>query len=118
MKIITNNPKVKAYFSDREVIWIEGSYGDVLKQTRDCIHQNHELLTHPLSGSIKPNETPYKSIAVKDGSKMDFDQLNLIEKAIETYVKLQKDVKTPNWSESIREDFMVIDLDLIKNAIK
>ena len=78
---------------------------------------NYHLLTHPLSGSIKPNETPYKSIAVKKEKDLDLLSLELISNAIEVYNKLQKDLKTPLWTKSILEDFMVIDLDLIKNAL-
>lgn len=117
MKIVTNNLKVKEFFKRDELIWVDGGYLEVLVTVRDCIHSNSKLLTHPLSGSIKPNETPYKSIAIESNTHLDFDSLDLIEKAIETYRKLQKDSITPDWREDIREDFMVIDLDLIKHAI-
>lgn len=118
MIVVTNNPKVRSYYPENQVKYIDGDYYDVLISVRDLIHTNHTLLTHPLSGSIKPNETPYKSIAVEVGSKMDYDGLGLIEKAIETFHKMQKDLKTPNWTQTVREDFMVIDYDLIKHAIK
>lgn len=117
--IISNNPKVKEFFKNEraEVIYIEGSYEDVLYAVRDRVQLNYHLLTHPLSGSIKPNETPYKSIAIKKEKELDLLSLELISNAIEVYKKLQKDLKTPLWTESILEDFRVIDLDLIKNAL-
>ena len=118
MLIISNNPKVEDYFSPERVELLSGSYYDVLLRVRDYVHQNYVLLTHPLSGSIKPNETPYKSIAIEKSDKLDFDSLGLVEKAIDTYVKLQKDIATPVWPDRIKEDFMVIDFDLIKNALK
>lgn len=117
MFVVTNNPKTREFFGEATVVFIDGSYGDVLIKVRDLIHVNHKLLTHPLSGSVKPNETPYKSIALEVGSEFDMDGLHLIEKAIETYNKLQKDSVTPNWIERVKEDFMVIDFELIKNAI-
>ncbi len=43
--------------------------------------------------------------------------LELISNAVEVYERLQNDLKTPFWTESILDDFMVIDLDLIKNAL-
>ncbi len=89
----------------------------MLYMVRDKVQLNYHLLTHPLSGSIKPNETPYKSIAIKKERELDFLSLELISNAIEVYKKLQKDLKTPFWTESILEDFRVIDLDLIKNAL-
>ena len=117
--IISNNQKVKDFFKKErvEVIYIEGDYKDVLYMVRNKVQSNYHLLTHPLSGSIKPNETPYKSIAIKKEKDLDLLSLELISNAIEVYRKLQKDLKTPLWTESILQDFMVIDLDLIKNAL-
>lgn len=117
--IITNNQKVRDFFEKEriEVLYIDGDYKDVLYTVSDKVQLNYHLLTHPLSGSIKPNETPYKSIAIKKEKKLDLLSLELISNAIEVYKKLQKDLKTPFWTESILEDFRVIDLDLIKNAL-
>ncbi|MDO5095603.1 MAG: GrdX family protein [Peptostreptococcaceae bacterium] len=117
--IITNNPKAKTFFEELNypVIFVDGGYGDVLDETRKKIHLNYHLLTHPLSGSIKPNETPYKSIAIQKQQSLDMLSLELIGNAVEVYNRLQNDLKTPLWTESILDDFMVIDLDLIKNAI-
>ena len=117
--IISNNLKAKEFFEKEqiEVLYTDGDYKEVLYTVRDRVQLNYHLLTHPLSGSIKPNETPYKSIAVKKEKDLDLLSLELISNAIEVYNKLQKDLKTPLWTKSILEDFMVIDLDLIKNAL-
>ena len=117
--IISNNLKVKEFFEKEqiEVLYTDGDYKEVLYTVRDRVQLNYHLLTHPLSGSIKPNETPYKSIAVKKEKDLDLLSLELISNAIEVYNKLQKDLKTPLWTKIILEDFMVIDLDLIKNAL-
>ncbi len=118
--IITNNPGVRDKFKDTfNIEFLEDkSYMDVLYYTRDFIHKGHELLTHPLSGSIKPNETPYKSIMV--GSKLgDLDEsgLKILEESIQTGLKFTQDKKTPNWTERVLEDFRVIDLSLMENVI-
>lgn len=118
MFIVTNNPLVKDYFKPEEVVFVDSGYKEVLLKVRDYIHTNHILLTHPLSGSVKPNETPYKSIAVRADEKLDFDSLELIENALAVYDKFQGNEKTPMWTERVKEDFMVIDFDLIKNALK
>lgn len=118
--LITNNKNVKEFFEPIEkytVDFIDGGYVDVLLKVRDYVHKNYALLTHPLSGSIKPNETPYKSIAVEPGSELDMFSLELIDNAISVYEKLQNDLKTPLWRENILDDFRVIDLDLIKHAL-
>ncbi len=118
MIIITNNKLVKEYYTGENVQLLEGSYKDVLYNIRDYVHKHYKLLTHPLSGSVKPNETPFKSVALELGDKLDFSSVELIENAIYTYSKLQNDSITPNWTESVLDDFRVIDLDLIKNALR
>ena len=117
MTIVTNNLKVRETFIKYDVIWVEGSYRDVLVTVRDKVHQNYKLLTHPLSGSVKPNETPYKSIAIEAGDSLDIDALMMIENALERHDLLQADKATPNWGERVLDDFRVIDHDLFRNAI-
>ena len=117
MIIITNNSLVNEYYEGKNVEFIEGNYLEALYKVRDYVHRNYKLLTHPLSGSVKPNETPYKSVAIEVNGTLDYDSVDLIERAIYTYSKLQKDSITPNWIESVLEDFKVIDLDLIKHAL-
>lgn len=122
MLLITNNPMVRDYFtgfSDIKLEFIDTlGYMDVLKRARDEIHQGNVLLTHPLSGSVKPNETPYKSLAVDHESLHDVDSLWLIENAIATYIKFEKNKALPQWTEQVRQDFMVVDFDLIRNALR
>lgn len=63
--VITNNPLTKSSLDGRfDVIYKEVDLVDVLIVVRDYIHKGHKLLTHPLMGSIKPNQTPYKSVAI------------------------------------------------------
>lgn len=122
MKLITNNPMTRDYFKDQRDIELEYidtlGYMDVLKRARDQIHLGEVLLTHPLSGSVKPNETPYKSLALDHDALHDQDSLWLIEQAIATYIKFEKNKALPQWTEQVREDFMVVDFDLIKNALR
>ncbi|MFS8542191.1 MAG: GrdX family protein, partial [Tissierellales bacterium] len=95
------------------------SYLDVLEYVRNKIHEGHVLITHPLSGSIKPNETPYKTIMIskKKEDSVDFNSVVIIEDSIATAKKFLKDKPTPNWPERVLEDFKIIDLSLIENAI-
>lgn len=122
MKLITNNPMTRDYFKDQRDIELEYidtlGYMDVLKRARDEIHLGEVLLTHPLSGSVKPNETPYKSLALDHDSLHDMDSLWLIEQAIATFIKFEQNKALPQWTEQVREDFMVVDFDLIKNALR
>ncbi len=119
MKILTNNPLIMDKFKNTYTVeYIDENYMDILIRCRDYIHKGYKLLTHPLSGSIKPNETPYKSILIEKDVTLDIDSLLLIEKAMDTAKKFNKNFKTPNWNEKILLDFQIIDLDLIENALK
>lgn len=121
MQIITNNPRVKETITDQTIVFIDGNFGDVLKETkRLVVEERHVILTHPLSGSIKPNETYYKSIIITTTTlkQIDIESLDLIDNAIEVYNKFIKDSQTPNWTEKILDDFATIDLDLMENTLQ
>ncbi len=92
MILITNNPKVKNDETIRCLKeYVDGSYRDVLIAVRDRVHKGHKLLSHPLSGSVKPNETPYKSVLIsKEAGDMDLDSLQIIEDSIAVCDKFMK----------------------------
>jgi len=118
--IITNNPMSKQKFESKyKVEFIEGTMMDILKKVRDNIHRGHELLTHPLMSSIKPNETPYRTICISKEklSEVNLQSLSIIEESIMTTEKFLKDFKTPEWNEKILLDFQLIDFDIIDHAI-
>ena len=82
----------------------------------DLVHEGYKLLSHPLSGSIKPNETPFKSIlisAVKE--PLDYQSVEIIENSIVTCDKFK--VKFPVLPEQVRKDFQLLDCTLIKSAL-
>lgn len=119
--IITNNFLVYESFKEKmEIIYLdEKKYLEVLQFTRNKIHEGYKLLTHPLSGSIKPNETPYKSLAISfNKTTIDFESLSIIEESIEAAKKFIEGKKTPRWTEEILSDFRLIDFYLIKGAIE
>lgn len=118
--IVTNNSLSNERLKEKyKVVSVDGSLMDVFTTTRDYIHKGYVLLTHPLSGSIKPNETPYKTIAISElpQNEVDFNSLMLIENSIETAAKLLVNKQKKVWSEKVLEDFRVIDFDLIRNAL-
>lgn len=118
MLIVTNNPKIVENVSDREVAMLDETYVGTLKKCRDLIHEGYELLSHPLYGSVKPNETPYRTVIMKKGKSLDTNSLNLIEEAIETATKFEKNKATPQWTERVLDDFRVIDFDIFRNTIQ
>lgn len=118
--IITNNEYVYEKYKDkREVLYKKDlNYMEILEFVRNRVHEGYELLTHPLSGSVKPNETPYKSI-IMSNKKGDFDDsgLSIVENSILTTRKFMSYKSTPDWTDTILDDFRVIDLSLMENAI-
>jgi hypothetical protein len=96
---------------------VEGTLRDVLQQARNFIHQGHRLINHPLAGSVKPNETPYKSLVLSSSKvSLDYNSLCLIESAIEVTDKLP--LLERNWEEKVDQDFQFIDLTLLRTAIE
>lgn len=115
--IITNNPLVKEELGKTyNVEYLEISYEDILRTVRDRIYKGHELLTHPLSGSVKPNETPYKSIMVSEDIRgYNISQMKIIDAAIKSCGKFQ--FKSDRYAPEVYEDFQVVDLTLISSAL-
>lgn len=122
MLLLTNNEKFKQIESELNSNKLNLEYQDItyieiLEKARDLIHKGYKLLTHPLYGSVKPNETLYRSVVLEEAEEFDIQSLLLIEEAIVTAEKFKKNKMTPNWTESVKDDFRVIDFDLIKKTI-
>lgn len=115
--IITNNTMVKEKLGPIcHVEYEDLSYEDTLKKVRDKIYLGHRLLTHPLSGSVKPNETPYKSIMISEKPQgLDMQEMKIIENAIQACSKFQ--FKSDKYKPEVYEDFRIIDCTLIESAI-
>jgi len=103
-----------------EVCYVEGSYGDVLEEVKRQIIEKHVcLLSHPLSGSIKPNETYYKTIFAAETTSqyIDIESLEYIESAIAVYEKFIKNKQRPNWSLAVLKDFAFVDFYIAQSTL-
>lgn len=117
--IITNNDRVFGkYQKDLKVILLE-TYEEVLIKVRDLVYDKHILLTHPQASSLKPNQTPYRSIVVYPKEKEDnMKDIMMIEGSINTFRQWQELSPTPtNYGEKVQNDFKTIDLSVIENII-
>ncbi|MCL2501075.1 MAG: GrdX family protein [Defluviitaleaceae bacterium] len=119
--IYTNNPAVRDRYASL-ARFIGGDASAVFTAVRDAVHLGARIVSHPLSGSVKPWESPYKSVAISlpagsadNRSAVDFQSLRMIEDAMR-YPSEIRDVF--NADESTREDYRIIDLDLITNALE
>ena len=115
-KIITNNPMVSAEYPNKAEFH-ESSVEDIFILCRSAVHKGAILINHPLSGSIQPNMSPYKSIVLSDTKpQVDFMSIRLIEDAIAVF-KNSYQKKNIIYSKSDLEDFQLIDLDLLNSAM-
>lgn len=115
--IVTNNPMA------REIAGAEYQETDlmtVLYRVRDLVHKGHRLISHPLAGSVKPNETPYKSVVLSSNAEptVDFDSLRIIEGSIQVASKMLQDRPLPAWDNRVRADFQFIDHALLTSALQ
>jgi len=119
--LITNNPLVEAQCKDKaKVCYIDTDLIGVLTHVRDLTHKGHRLLTHPLSGSIKPNESLYKSVLITGvtedldvQSKTDLQSVGIIEESILTAQKFPP----RQFTDQYLRDMQIVDLSLIKSAL-
>ena len=125
--LVTNNPLVQSQEQTKfRIDYLDTDLLGVLTYVRDMIHRGHSLLTHPLSGSVKPNESPYKSILLtglqaksdlQTNSKMqyetDFSSVEIIENCILTAQKFPQ----RSFPEQHLHDMQTIDLTLIQTAL-
>ena len=116
--IVTNNPLVVACLDGYYQIKFlkESTYRDIFIKVRDLVYGGHTLYTHPLSGSVKPNETPYKSIVIsKTPHKFSAEQAEIMANAM-----ISCDKFTPRnriLSEKVLKDFQLIDYTLLAGAL-
>ena len=115
--VITNNPLVKEKLGEEyRILYYDISYEDILKYVRDRIYEGYQLLSHPLSGSVKPNETPYKSVMISNKkSHLDMQSMEIIENALQAIRKFEQ--KSDLYKPEVYEDFQLIDFTLIESAI-
>jgi len=121
--LVTNNDRAADKWCGvmKKVLLVD-SFPDVLTTARDLIYARCILLTHPQTSSLKPNQTPYKTILLYPAADItdkerSFRDIELIESAIENFGKWNAVRKTPVYSESIADDYKTIDLSMIENVI-
>lgn len=117
--LVTNNDRAAQKFEGRlQEICLLTTYEEVLIKARDLIHTHHKLLTHPQASSLKPNQTPYRTILLySEGDGSNAGDIHLIEEALEAFAKWNAIKKVPEYDEKIAYDYKTIDLSMIENVI-
>ena len=115
--IVTNNPRLQSGKYKNVEIEKKESLEDVLRRARDLVHQGAELITHPLAGSLKPWQNPYRSLGLKEGEKLDQNSLEIMENVLERHRTFARDGRRSRdqqeVNEDLKEEFSRIDLDFI-----
>lgn len=115
--IITNNPMVKN-IDKYEICWVEGTSQAVYYTALNFVGTGHKLLSHPLAGSIKPNQNPYRSIVVsKKQGLPDENDLKIINHALEKVEVMAAEATRPDLKVNYAEDFQLVDKELLLNAL-
>ena len=79
--LVTNNDRVYEKYKDQMKVILLDGYEDVLIKVRDLVYDKHVLLTHPQASSLKPNQTPYRSVVVyPKGEEDNIKDIMLIDK--------------------------------------
>ena len=113
--LVTNNDRVYEKYRTVCNVILTDSYESVLIKVRDLVYDRHILLTHPQASSLKPNQTPYRSVAVYPrGSEDNMKDILLIEKCLEVYYQWQEIAPSPKrYSPKVDNDFKTIDLSVV-----
>lgn len=116
--ILSNNPLAVACMEEwYPFTYLEGaSYRDVLVRVRDMVYAGHTLYTHPLAGSVKPNDTPYRSVVVsRRAHAFSAEQAEIAANAIAAFDKFPK--KALRDDEKTIRDLQLVDYTLLAGAM-
>jgi len=119
-RLISNNPLMK--LGDLgEVEFLNENNLQLFLMVRGEIEKGYKLVTHPLTGSIRPDITPYKSILLskKKDKDADLESMKLINNAIRytnDLYKLRSIPLSEKWGDEFKEDFQFVDKDFIRYA--
>ena len=84
--------------------------------------KGYRLLSHPLTSSVRPDITPYKTVFLsKSRGSVDAESQILIEQAIAYAEKLYEIREIPiyqRWDDKAKNDFQLIDLSITERALE
>lgn len=115
--IITNNPLVND-IKDAEVFFVAGEWRQVLYQAYGQVAVGRRLLAHPLTGSFKPGENPYRSIVLDCfKTSADLPALAILDRCMAMAEGSGKIIKTEAM-EALAGDFQKFDRYLLDGILQ
>ncbi|MEN1760876.1 GrdX family protein [Anoxynatronum sibiricum] len=124
MMVVTNNPLVRERLPEEmNLLWVDGGYEDVIVAVRNRVHRGHRLLTHPLAGSVKPYETPYRTIFLSDeATDLHHPSLSVLEQAMALLNAFKGKTGGLNSLRTYRDehlpDLQLVDYGLVETVIQ
>lgn len=116
--IITNNPLLKESY-DVEQRWVEGTCKEVIMQTYNLVAMGHQLISHPLAGSIKPNQNPFKSILItKIPGEVDLSALKLVANCLRKAEEFTENMIEIDLRAAYKQDLQLADHYLLSSALE
>lgn len=120
-RCLTNNPMLL----ERDVDGVEFypvSIPQLFTLVQEELERGYRLISHPLTGSIRPDITPYKSVLLSGApGREDAEGKALMRQAVRYTDSLFQMHPTPpsaRWDEQTREDFQYVDCSLIQTALE
>ena len=116
--VLTNNPMVREKVAPgKRVVFECSDMRHLFEEAQNYVARGHRLLTHPLSGSVKPGETPYKSMlmAADAAPGVDANSCRLLANALDACGKFAD--KTHLYNEKTLHDLHIVDYSLLEGAI-
>ena len=84
--VVTNNPLFKG---EEGVLFVEGTFRDVLVKVRDMVYSGHKLVTHPLFASSRMMFSPFRTVIVgKQQGDVSPEECQIAEESIISYDNL------------------------------
>ena len=118
--ILTNNPMAAERYADRGEIrfYPDDNYRQLLVRVRDLIYIGHRLKNHPLYGSLRPHETPYRTVVVSgEIFTPDMEECAILSDSLtrlDSFVLVDK----ANIPDKILHDYQLIDCSLVDSVFR
>lgn len=115
--LVTNNELVGDL--GYPLIKVEGSIEQVLQKVLEMTLQGHRLLSHPLSGSVKPAINPYKSVLIStELEKINYQEVEMVQTCLEKVMAMRKQRILVTWGTQVDADLKFLDCELMKSGIQ
>lgn len=115
--IISNNSLVKD-LDEMEISLLPGNVPAVISRAFSLAAVGHRLLSHPLMGSIKPNQNPFKSILMsRQMLPVDQPSLTVLNTCLEKTEAMLENRPLLHIQDEVANDYQLLDFELLLTAI-